>query len=129
GPGSRPGRTLAYCPVTLPIPRSSEATPVQEIRDAILAEQYDAVGGLKVPDHYRAITVHADETEMFAGMPTREKDPRKSLHLDEAPTPEPGPGEARVAVMASPINYTTVCTSIFEPMPTFTFRKRYGRTS
>lgn len=102
---------------------------MQEIRDAILAEQYDAVGGLKVPDHYRAITVHADETEMFAGMPTREKDPRKSLHLDEVPTPELGPGEALVAVMASSINYNTVWTSIFEPMPTFTFLKRYGRTS
>jgi NADPH:quinone reductase-like Zn-dependent oxidoreductase len=54
---------------------------------------------------------------------------RKSLHLEPVPTPELGPGEALVAVMASAINYNTVWTSIFEPMPTFGFLKRYGRTS
>lgn len=84
---------------------------------------------LEVPDHYRALTVHADEVDMFAGIPTGERDPRKSLHLDDVPTPELGPGEAIVAVMASSINYNTVWTSIFEPMPTFGFLKRYGRTS
>ena len=63
---------------------------MQEILDAILAEQYDALGGLAVPEHYRGVTVHADEIEMFAGIPSREKDPRKSLHLDEVPTPELG---------------------------------------
>jgi crotonyl-CoA reductase len=45
--------------------------------------------------------VHEDEAEMFAGLPTRDKDPRRSLHVDEVPTPELGPGEAIVAVMAS----------------------------
>ena len=45
------------------------------------------------------------------------------------PTPELGPGEAMVAVMASAINYNTVWTSIFEPLPTFGFLKRYGRLS
>jgi len=102
---------------------------VQEILDAILAEQLDTLGHLDVPESYRGITVHADETEMFADIPTREKDPRKSLHLDEVPTPEPGPGEVLVAVMASAINYNTVWTSIFEPMPTFGFLQRYGRLS
>jgi len=102
---------------------------VQEIRDAILADELDAVGGVKIPDHYRGVTVRADEIEMFAGMPSRDKDPRKSLHLDEVATPELGPGEALVAVMASAINYNTVWTSIFEPLPTFSFLKRYGRLS
>ena len=37
------------------------------------------------------------------------------------PTPELGPGEALVAVMASAINYNTVWTSIFEPVSTFGF--------
>jgi len=102
---------------------------VQEILDAILADEHGAIGGLAVPDHYRGITVHADETDMFAGIPSRDKDPRKSLHLDEVPTPELAPGEAIVAVMASAINYNTVWTSIFEPMATFGFLKRYGRIS
>ena len=102
---------------------------MQEIRDAILADETDALAGVTVPESYRGITVHADETEMFAGMASKEKDPRKSLHLDEVPTPEPAAGEALVAVMASAINYNTVWTSIFEPVSTFGFLKRYGRIS
>ena len=66
---------------------------------------------------------------MFEGLATRDKDPRKSLHVEEVPTPELGPGEAIVAVMASAINYNTVWTSIFEPVSTFGFLERYGRTS
>src|SRR5690242_21932887 len=66
---------------------------------------------------------------MFEGIPSKEKDPRKSLHIDEVPVPELGPGEALVAVMASAINYNTVWTSIFEPVSTFGFLERYGRIS
>ena len=66
---------------------------------------------------------------MFEGLATRDKDPRKSLHIDEVPVPELAPGEALVAVMASAINYNTVWTSIFEPVSTFGFLERYGRTS
>ncbi|MGH4024088.1 MAG: crotonyl-CoA carboxylase/reductase [Pseudonocardiaceae bacterium] len=102
---------------------------VQKILDAILADDLDAVGKLPVPETYQAMTVHADEAEMFAGLPSQDKDPRRSLHLDEVPVPELGPGEALVAVMASAINYNTVWTSIFEPLPTFGFLQRYGRTS
>ncbi len=49
--------------------------------------------------------------------------------MQDVPTPELGPGEAIVAVMASAINYNTVWTSIFEPVPTFEFLKRYGKYS
>ncbi len=104
---------------------------MQQIRDAILAgdtpKEYFAE--LKVPDSYQAITIHKDEEDMFNGMPSRDKDPRKSLHLDEVPVPDLGPGEAIVAVMASAINYNTVWTSIFEPVSTFGFLERYGRLS
>ncbi|HET6654243.1 MAG TPA: crotonyl-CoA carboxylase/reductase [Nocardioides sp.] len=104
---------------------------MQQILDAILAgdttpEQYAA---LDLPESYRGVTVHKDEVDMFEGLESRDKDPRKSLHIDEVPLPELGPGEAYVAVMASAINYNTVWTSIFEPMPTFGFLERYGRTS
>ncbi|MFQ3563191.1 crotonyl-CoA carboxylase/reductase, partial [Streptomyces gramineus] len=84
---------------------------------------------LPLPESYRAITVHKDETEMFTGLETRDKDPRKSTHLDEVALPELGPGEALVAVMASSVNYNSVWTSIFEPMSTFGFLERYGRLS
>ncbi|WP_158888185.1 crotonyl-CoA carboxylase/reductase [Amycolatopsis anabasis] len=102
---------------------------LSEIRQAILSDNLDAVGTLAVPESYRGVTVRADEVEMFAGLPSKEKDPRKSLHLDEVATPELGPGEALVAVMASAINYNTVWTSIFEPIPTFKFLRKYGKLS
>ena len=54
-------------------------------------------------------------------------DPRTSLHLGRSRSPTSLPGEALVAVMASAINYNTVWTSIFEPVPTFGFLERYGR--
>src|SRR3954454_12463999 len=84
---------------------------------------------LEIPDHYRAATVHKDEVDMFDGIATKEKDPRKSLHVENVALPELGPGEAYVAVMASAINYNTVWTSIFEPVSTFGFLERYGRLS
>ncbi|MEV0290805.1 MULTISPECIES: crotonyl-CoA carboxylase/reductase [unclassified Kribbella] len=102
---------------------------MKQILEAILSGDTAAVGALDVPDHYRGITVHADEATMFEGLDSKEKDPRKSLHLDDVPTPELGPGEALVAVMASAINYNTVWTSIFEPVSTFAFLKRYGKLS
>ncbi len=104
---------------------------MQEIRDAILSgdRSQETYAGLSIPESYRAVTVHKDEVGMFEGMTTKEKDPRKSLHLDDVPVPELAPGEALVAVMASAINYNTVWTSIFEPVPTFGFLERYGRTS
>jgi crotonyl-CoA reductase len=102
---------------------------LKEIRDAIVSGDLGAVSGIEVPECYRGVTVHADEVDMFEGLPSRDKDPRRSLHLDEVPVPELGPGEALVAVMASAINYNTVWTSIFEPLPTFKFLRRYGRLS
>src|SRR2546421_379426 len=100
---------------------------MQQILDAILSGETNSIAGLPVPESYRGVVVRADEVDMFAGLPTRERDPRKSLHVEEVPTPELGPGEALIAVMASAINYNTVWTSIFEPLPTFKFLKKYGR--
>ncbi|ONH28107.1 crotonyl-CoA carboxylase/reductase [Pseudofrankia asymbiotica] len=108
---------------------------MKDILDAILAEATPAetrekeFSALPVPGSYRGMVVRKDETGMFEGIASRDKDPRRSLHLDEVATPELGPGEALVAVMASSINYNTVWTSIFEPVSTFGFLERYGRTS
>jgi crotonyl-CoA reductase len=102
---------------------------MNEIKDAILADSLDDLVGLPVPESYRGVVVRADEQDMFEGLPTKEKDPRKSLHVEEVATPELGPGEAIVAVLASSVNYNTVWTSIFEPVSTFGFLQRYGRVS
>ncbi len=104
---------------------------MKAIRDAILdgGASPEDIAALPVPDSYEAIVVRKDEQEMFKGLASREKDPRTALHLDEVATPELGPGEALVAVMASAVNYNTVWTSIFEPVSTFKFLERYGRLS
>jgi crotonyl-CoA reductase len=102
---------------------------MKEILDAIVNDQLGAVGELPVPESYRGVVVRADEASMFDGLSTRDKDPRQALHVDEVPTPELGPGEALIAVMASAVNYNTVWTSIFEPIPTFKFLQRYGKVS
>jgi crotonyl-CoA reductase len=102
---------------------------VDDIRNAILTDRLDALADLPVPPTYSGVVVRADEIGMFDGLATKEKDPRKSLHVQDVPTPEVGPGEALVVVMASAVNYNTVWTSIFEPLPTFEFLRRYGKSS
>src|SRR3954447_24909943 len=104
---------------------------MKEILDAILAGDTpkEAYAALPLPDSYRAVTVRKDEETMFEGMESRDKDPRQSLHVEDVPLPELGPGEALVAVMASAINYNTVWSAIFEPVSTFRFLERYGRNS
>jgi crotonyl-CoA reductase len=109
---------------------SPAMTEIGAIRDAIVrGAAPEELGGLPLPVSYRGAVVRADEQEMFAGVPSDQKDPRKSLHLDEVPLPELAPDEALVAVMASSINFNTVWTSIFEPVPTFGFLQRLGRES
>jgi crotonyl-CoA reductase len=102
---------------------------IEKIREAILSDDLASIGAIGIPDSYEGVVIRADEQTMFEGLATREKDPRKSLHLQEVPTPELGPGEAIVAVMASAINYNTVWSSIFEPVSSFGFLRKYGRYS
>ncbi len=82
-----------------------------------------------LPATTRAVFVRRDEQAMFEGMASADKDPRQSLHVGEVPLPELAPDEAFVAVMASSINFNTVWTSIFEPLPTFGFLDRLGKES
>jgi crotonyl-CoA reductase len=101
---------------------------MSEILEAVVAGAgADVLAALPLPDHYRAAFVRRDEAQMFEGVPSEEKDPRKSLHVGEVALPELAPDEAYVAVMASSINFNTVWTSIFEPLPTFGFLDRLGK--
>jgi crotonyl-CoA reductase len=89
----------------------------------------DEIAALPIPESYRAAHVLRAEQEMWAGVPSEDKDPRKSLHIGDVPTPELAPDEVYLAVMASSINFNTVWTSIFEPLPTFAFLDRLARES
>ena len=104
---------------------------MKEILDAILdADSTTAdFAALPLPAAYRAVTLHRDEEHMFDGLDVRDRDPRKALHVEEVPVPELGLGEALVAVMASAVNYNTVWSSIFSPVSTFAFLRRYGKLS
>src|SRR5437867_1102908 len=102
---------------------------MREISEALLAGEPRAAGSLPLPQSIRAAFVRRTDQDMFAGLAHAEKDPRASIHVDEVALPPLGPNEALVAVMASAINYNTVWTSIFEPLPTFRFLERLGKES
>ena len=87
------------------------------------------LAGLPLPDHYRAAFVRREDTAMFEGVESAEKDPAKSLHVGDVAMPPLAPDEAYVAVMASSINFNTVWTTIFEPVSTFGPLARLGRES
>ncbi|MFI6482433.1 crotonyl-CoA carboxylase/reductase [Nonomuraea sp. NPDC050663] len=57
-----------------------------------------------------------------------DKDVRRSIRVGEVPVPELLPDEVLVQVMASAINFNTVWTAMFEPIPSFAFLERLGRT-
>jgi crotonyl-CoA reductase len=106
------------------------STEIDAIRTAILeGAPAEDLAALPLPEAFRAAVVRADEQTMFDGMPSEEKDPRQSLHVDDVALPELAPDEAYVAVMASSINFNTVWSAIFEPLPTFQFLKRLGKES
>jgi crotonyl-CoA reductase len=103
---------------------------MEQILEAIQAgASGDELAQLAIPESYRAAFVRKDDQSMFEGVESADKDPRKSLHIDEVPVPELAPDEALIAVMASSINFNTVWTSIFEPLPTFLFLERLGKES
>ncbi|MCU1352457.1 MAG: crotonyl-CoA reductase [Acidimicrobiales bacterium] len=103
---------------------------MQQILEAIQSgASGEDLANLPIPESYRAAFVKKDEIGMFEGIASEDKDPHKSLHVDEVATPELAPDEAYVAVMASAINFNTVWTSIFEPLPTFGFLSRLGKES
>ena len=103
---------------------------MQPILDAILqGAPGEELAAIPLPESYRATVVLESEQDMFEGLDSADKDPRKSLHLQEIALPELAPDEAVIAVMASSINFNTVWSSIFEPLSTFGFLKRLGKES
>lgn len=102
---------------------------ISEITKAIVGGSHEALGEIPLPDSMLAAVVRKDEQTLFEGLDHAEKDPRKALHVEEVLLPPLGPNEALVAIMASAINYNTVWTSIFEPLPTFKFLERFGKES
>ncbi|WP_328722942.1 crotonyl-CoA carboxylase/reductase [Streptomyces sp. NBC_00247] len=78
-----------------------------------------------VPEQYVATHLRVEDVGLFGD--AADKDVRRTLHLGPVPMPELAPDEVLVAVMASSVNYNTVWSAMFEPLPTFDFLRRYGR--
>ena len=101
-----------------------------EILDAVRAgASGETLANLDMPATTRAVFVRREDEHMFDGVASADKDPRRSLRVDEVPIPELAPDEVYLAVMASSINFNTVWTSIFEPLSTFGFLDRLGKES
>ena len=103
---------------------------MDHILEAINADaSSEEFAALAIPESYRAAYVQRQDVDMFEGVESYDKDPRKSLKVGDVATPPLAPDEVYVAVMASSINFNTVWTSIFEPLPTFGFLDRLARES
>ncbi|MFF5037371.1 crotonyl-CoA carboxylase/reductase [Nocardia salmonicida] len=85
----------------------------------------DELERIAVPARYTAAHVRAEDIEMFSGM--TDKDVRKSIHVGPVEMPELAPDEVLIAVMAAAMNYNTVWSATFEPLPTFNFLQHYGK--
>jgi crotonyl-CoA reductase len=103
------------------------------LAEAVLAGADAAeLSACPLPGTYRAAFLRRGDQTMFTAEGARDnaaqdktaaqdKDVRRSLHLGEVPMPEPAPDEVIVAVMAAAVNYNTVWSATFEPVPTFRF--------
>jgi crotonyl-CoA reductase len=78
-----------------------------------------------LPAEFLAAHLRTEDQNIFDGVD--ERDVRKTLHVGPVPMPELAPDEVLIGVMASSINYNTVWSATFEPLPTFGFLKAYGR--
>jgi crotonyl-CoA reductase len=97
-----------------------------DLIDAVVSGAPGAVlAGCELPASYRAAYLRKSDVTMFGD--AADKDVRKSIHIGEVPRPELAPDEVLIAVMSAGINYNTVWSAMFEPVPTFSFLARYAR--
>ncbi len=80
-----------------------------------------------LPETMPALTLHKDEQDMFNGLAFHAKDPRRSLHFEEVPLPQPDTGEVLVAIMASAVNFNNVWSSVFEPASGFNYISHFAK--
>ncbi len=93
---------------------------MSDLIDAVLADARPAeLLECELPTRFLAAHLLATETGVFAGRTF--KDVRDSIHVGEVEMPELAPDEVVVAVMASAVNFNSVWSAIFEPIPTFAF--------
>jgi crotonyl-CoA reductase len=94
--------------------------------EAVLAgAEPEELAACPLPDEYRAAFLRSEDQGIFRGV--ADKDVRRTIHVGQVPMPEIAPDEVIVAVMAAAVNYNTVWSATFEPVPSFRFLKDLGR--
>jgi crotonyl-CoA reductase len=83
------------------------------------------LGECRMPTEHLATHLRIEDVERIRSL--SQKDVRDSMHVGALPVPEPAPDEVLIAVMASAINYNTVWSALFEPVPTFAFLEHFAR--
>jgi crotonyl-CoA reductase len=102
------------------------ANPADALSQAVLAGAGpEELAACALPDSYPAAFLRREDQGIFDGQ--RDKDVRRSLHLGQVPMPELAPDEVIVAVMAAAVNYNTVWSAMFEPIPSFRFLRDLAR--
>lgn len=96
------------------------------VSEAVLSgSEASVIAAAELPREMRAAHLSVEDVASFQGV--ADKDVRKTLRVGSVPVPELAPDEVLVAVMASSMNYNTVWSAMFEPIPTFRFLKDYAR--
>ncbi|GAB3888417.1 hypothetical protein GCM10029964_056030 [Kibdelosporangium lantanae] len=99
---------------------------MDSLAEAVLADATpEQLAAEPVPAEYEAVHLRSSDVDMFDGV--ADKDVRRSIRVGPVAMPELAPDEVLVAVMASSINYNTVWSAMFEPLPTFAFLRRFAR--
>jgi crotonyl-CoA reductase len=87
--------------------------------------------GMEIPSSFKAAYVEKEDAVRLWEQPeeTRNRaDVRETLKVGEIPMPELAPDEVLVAIMSAALNYNTVWSARFEPIPGFLFLDFLGKT-
>jgi crotonyl-CoA reductase len=93
---------------------------------AVAGASAEEILAADVPPEYRAAYIERDDAARLWDKP--DKDVRETLKVGDVPMPELAPDEVLVAVMASAMNYNTVWSARFEPVPTFLFLNHLAKS-
>ena len=97
-------------------------------REIVAATQGDATtnefAAIGMPETFRGAITERRDIDRARRIAPEERDPGDFVRVEEVATPELAPNEVAVAVMASAINYNTVWSATFHPVPTFAFLDR-----
>jgi crotonyl-CoA reductase len=99
---------------------------VSVLEAAVAGAPAEEILAAEVPSEYKAAYIERDDAARLWDKP--DKDVRETLKVGDVPTPELAPDEVLVAVMASALNYNTVWSARFEPVPTFNFLDHLARS-